>query len=197
MQRLFRFVSFFLSAAALAFFLGHGIPASSEEVNAQALEQITKSIQLCLPKAPEDAASPYQFALLGSQKIGDQTFHLLLVKDPADPNDYPWETLIVTAGINCKNLIPVRSDVQTLTRFVPQPVAQQLALARYNELQKTPAGERLIQRQLKAITVPVGSPTDVDMDELLIAPEDAWALRQLGISVPSSFKISPVETPTK
>lgn len=199
MKRMFNYVGLFLVSitfsVTLSILFGQNTPVFSQQPDAQQLEQITQSIQSCLPKPPEDAATAYQFELLTKQESGAQTFHLLLVKDPSDPNDYPWETLIVTEGERCENLIPMRSDVKTLTRFVPQPVANQLALARYQELLKTDVGKRLIRRQLTVITVPPGAPTDVDMDEYAIAPEDAWALKQLGIPVPSNFKVRPVETP--
>ncbi len=195
MRQVVNFLVLFLMALSLTILTSHRLPGWSQDADSPKLEHIPKNIQTCLPQPPVDVTSPYQFQLLAKQDVGAKTFHLLQVIDTSDPNDYPWETLIVVAEDTCKNLIPLRSEIKTLTRFVSQDVANQMALARYQELLKTPAGKRLIQRQLKVITVAPGAPTDVDLDEYILAPEDAWALQQLDIAIPANFKTHPVETP--
>lgn len=159
-----------------------------------ATEGIAQVAQSCLPQRRwmSTPMPAYTFHPLAVETLRGQTYHLIEVNQPEDPN-FPWETLIVTHGKKCKNLIPERQEVRTLTQFMPFATAKKLALARYRRWLRSSNGRARIERQLRVIPVQPNVPADLDLDEYLIAPEDAWALRQLGFSIPSRFKVEPVQ----
>ncbi|HEY9907063.1 MAG TPA: hypothetical protein V6D18_05575 [Thermosynechococcaceae cyanobacterium] len=158
---------------------------------------IPKESVACLPQRRPMVTPlpPYTYKRIASETVNDQTYHLIEVGQPEDPK-YPWESLILTnSSGQCVNLIPERQRVRSLTKFMSYDTAKQLALARYRKWLEQPDGKQRIERLVRLPQPRPGAPADLDLDQPLLAPEDNWALRQLGIAIPPQYKTEPIQPP--
>ena len=187
---------------------GWAQPISSVMPTAEQRTLRRLSQQGCLPVPAPHIAPAYEFSLIASirdtrpavsQNLElDQDFYYIRVHSPWEIPDYPWETLSAIDGHGqCTNLIGQRAGGVTLTTFMPPPLAGQLALEKYRQLQATPEGQGQINRLLGSVTPdPESYNSDLDMDTW-IAPEEAWALQELGYVVPATMHEYPVQVPYK
>lgn len=122
-------------------------------------------------------------------------FHLFRVNRPWETPNYWWETLTAVDGNGqCENLIGQPIGTSTLTFAMPTQLAGQLALERFRQLQQTAEGQDYIARLLSE--PPITDDGFLLYDDIpAIAPEDAWALRELGYIIPSSFEELPAQIP--
>jgi hypothetical protein len=185
-----RFIGAFL-AVCLVVILVH---VSLRNVSASDVYR-SQDLQACLPQRPQtvEPRPSYTFNTLAVEKDQQIKYYLIEVTEPEDPQ-YPWETLVIVKGGKCTNPIPERQQVRTLTQFMPYNVAQKLALTRYRKWLEKPNGKARIQRQIQVLDLKPGTPADLDLDELVIAPEDAWALKELGYTIPPQYKVEPIQS---
>lgn len=207
----FPFYGFLAIAVSVLVAIAPFVPVWAQEIfsSIPTAEQRTLMMlaeQGCLPVPAPHIAPAYEFSMISSirdtraevqQNLSlGRDFYYVRVHSPWEVPDYPWETLVSVDGYGtCTNLIGQRSGGVTLTTFMPPPLAGQLALAKYQQLAVTAEGEGQINRILGQFTPdPDALNSDLDMD-VWIAPEDAWALTQMGYSIPEEFNEYPTQIP--
>ncbi|OWY64103.1 hypothetical protein B7486_49180 [cyanobacterium TDX16] len=84
---------------------------------------------------------------------------------------------------NCKLLTPPEKSnlliTASLREFVSEPVANQLALDKWQRQQKALGGKKALQQEINLGTQP-------GPDAIELNPEDVWALDKLGIHIPEA-----------
>ncbi len=174
----------FILAAPLIAALGLGSFAALAEPNAVDLPQ---RIQACVPA--EQVARVQ--AVATAQKSGI-SYYLMNAYQRNDP--VPTDLLVsVNRQAQCSLLLynPM-GDVIPLSRFVPQDVARQLVKVRFNLAIEKAGGKEKFQQQLL---------NSANQTDSYWAPEEVWAMNQLGIQLPEgieivspdSIKVSPEE----
>jgi len=115
---------------------------------------------------------------IASTRFQGRDYYLLAVYD-SENQAFDW--VVSIANGQCREeLLNTPGDVISLTRLVGQDVARQLALGRYRRDLQRNGREKIQQRINRAAAAPNG----------LFYPEDVWALRQLGFSIPSNVRVT-------
>jgi hypothetical protein len=148
--------------------------------------QIPESVSSCIPErirkpvARVDNLSNYAFE--------SATYYLFGLLEEGQPANAPPVLLVIkTTGQDCHELFfnPAGEPVQ-LAQFMPQTVARRLTLGLY-EHQIDKIGIDKFKADIAKVTASRASITWFD--------EEVWALRQLGIEIPSNVRISPLPSP--
>jgi hypothetical protein len=188
------------------------------EVCRPALSQSTTTppeVATCLPPAP--TAGINQFETLGSYTYPDSglTYLYLLVTPPkpvsqpdsssdgsesggdnnnsaADDNtplpSNPWR-LVISYGASSGCQALTTPDNQSLSALLV-PVARQLELQRYQKVVQQVGGIEAFKRALFSFENDPHHGSDLP-EQVRIAPESAWALKQMGIKLPSNWVVGP------
>lgn len=103
----------------------------------------------------------------------------------SDDDDTPayQETVVELDDIGCSIIVPrEKSHAVSLTRYIPEEVAHQLKLQRFQQAIKQTGGKEKFQQLLLE---------DEKQSESTsyFFPEDAWALKKLGIRLPNNAQI--------
>jgi hypothetical protein len=117
--------------------------------------------------------------LIGSTRLQDRDYYLLTAYEQGD--DVASDLVIAASGESCERIFynPM-GDRLALSSTVPQAVARQLTLQRYQrEIQRI--GQQAFQQQVNQ-AASSGSVTWYD--------EEVWALQQLGITVPANVRVN-------
>jgi hypothetical protein len=137
-------------------------------------ETIPETLYPCLPRSVD------RVERLGQVQQEQETFYLLGVFE----NDRYWELLAQTDEAGCL-LIKGQQDTEPLSAYIPLELAQQLALQRYQRRIEEAGGLPAFQQGFTEYM------TEQPGGELVyLAPENVWALQQLGVEIPEgSYEI--------
>jgi hypothetical protein len=159
--------------------VGWGLILLVHPVYAQEFSSVPSNILPCIPQENRQPIS--QVLPISQTEYQGQTYHLLSVYFSADPR--PSSLVIASTYDSCQEVFynPM-GDAIALSRVVPQDVAQQLTLGRYQkEIEQI--GIDAFRQQ---VTQSASSNAVVTWAE-----EEVWALQQLGIEIPSNVQVSP------
>lgn len=139
---------------------------------------IPKIVMLCLPKNVKE------ISLTALTKYEGISYYLLDLTVARDDRSFgtSFDRIIVTADSrNCKLLTPPEKSnlliTVSLREFVSEPVANQLALDKWQRQQKALGGKKALQQEINLGTQP--GPDAIELNS-----EDVWALNKLGIHIP-------------
>lgn len=139
--------------------------------------KVPASVLTCIPS--EGA----KYELLGTIKHDSTSYYLLSIYAYADEDPMErWDALIQDDRAGCLLLHHLGSGLKPLSTYVPVEVARQLELQRYQYWISKAGGKEKFQQVLIAR----GSDTGVPH---YLSQEQVWALRQLGVEVPRTYKI--------
>lgn len=163
--------------------------ANSPVVLVQATEAnidstIPKKLYPCLPKKVE------KLRLFASHTTEQDTYYLIGIYQPPQPHSPDEappptyeETIVKLDKLGCLVIVPKEKIGEvSLTEFVPESVARSLSLQRYQKAIEEVGGKEKYQQVWNEGDVEAG-------DVSYLFPEDAWALKQLGINVPSNVRV--------
>jgi hypothetical protein len=163
--------------------------ATSPVVLVQATEanidsSIPKKLYPCLPRKVE------KLKLLGSTVDADNTYYLVGVYqalqsvpiNEAPPPTYE-ETLVKLDNLGCLVVVPKEKKVMaSLTRYVPESVARSLSLQKHRKKIVDAGGKQKFEQSFNEDREEGG-------ETVYLFPEDVWALKQLGINIPSNVRV--------
>lgn len=149
---------------------------------------IPQSIEPCLPKGKH-----YKSLKLEAETIYQKEKYYLVSLIEEQPSIFendpePFVTQQATVISEDKNgclvkLLPNQSLTHSMTLFMPEAVARELALRHWqNEIKKAGGKEQLLQSYNEM-------PRDAADSPWLFFPEDAWAFEQLGMKLPQPSKV--------
>lgn len=163
--------------------------ADSSIVLVQATEaeidtNIPKKSYPCLPKKVE------RMRLLASNTTEQDTYYFVAIylrPQPRSSNDPPpptyQETLVKLDNLGCLVIVPKEKlGSVSLTQYVPESVARSLSLQKYRKVMVEAGGQEKFQQIWDK-----GDEEEGDMTYLF--PEEAWALKELGINIPPSVRV--------
>lgn len=135
---------------------------------AQIEPTLPDSLRPCLPQATE------RIEQLGQLQQGQETFYLV----SAFQDERYWELLVQTDAAGCL-LVKGQQDTESLSAYIPLEAAQQLSLQRYQRRIEEAGGLQAFQQGFtEYMTSQPGGETTY------LAPENIWALQQLGVTIP-------------
>lgn len=148
--------------------------ATLAQTQAEVEAAIPEDLYPCLPRSGDRVEQ------LGQVQQEQETFYLLGVFE----NDRYWELLAQTDEAGCL-LIKGQQDTESLSAYIPLELAQQLALQRYQRRIDEAGGLQAFQQGFTEYM------TEQPGGELVyLAPENVWALQQLGVEIPEgSYEI--------
>lgn len=114
------------------------------------------------------------------------------------PEKRYWETTVsVNDKGECQVLVARNQPFQTLQAFMPRVVARDLALQRIKQYVDEDHGIKKLQAAINQVSEaqtflnrhrPTGAPV---YESVTYAPEMVWALKQVGVKVPSNIPVYP------
>jgi hypothetical protein len=148
--------------------------AFAQSVQAEIESTVPDKLYPCLPQQVERVEQ------LGQVQGEQQTFYLL----GAFQGDRYWELLAQTDEAGCL-LIKAQQDTEPLSAYVLIEIAQQLSLQAYQRRIEEAGGLQTFQQEFSEYM------TQQQGGEIVyLAPEDVWALQQLGVEIPEgSYEI--------
>lgn len=141
---------------------------------------IPETLYPCLPRSAD------RVERLGQVQQEQKIFYLLGIFE----NNRYWELLAQTDEAGCL-LIKGQQDTESLSAYIPLELAQQLALQRYQRRIEEAGGLQAFQQGFTEYM------TEQPGGELVyLAPENVWALQQLGVEIPEgTYQIRQLNTP--
>lgn len=138
-------------------------------------DRIPDAIKACLPTRTRPAI--VRSELITQTRSQDKTYYLLSAL-PASSNGI--DLVISANGNRCaQEFFNAPGDTVSLTSVVGQEIARKLAFGRYqHEIEQL--GRRKLQQQIKQAAASNG----------VFYPEDIWALKQLGFSIPATVRVT-------
>lgn len=145
--------------------------------------QIPNEVLTCVPN--EGA----KYELLGVAKQQETEYYLLSIYAYADedPNER-WDVVIQRDRAGCLLLRHLGSGLKPTSAYVPVEAAKQLELQRYQHWIEKAGSKDKFQQAFIARAADSGVPH-------YLSQEQVWALKQLGISIPNTYKILKTEQP--
>jgi hypothetical protein len=166
----------------LCIVLGLMLLSASEASFAQTQVEpaLPETIRPCLPQSVE------RIEQLGLVQQEQEAFYLL----GAFQNDRYWELLVQTDAAGCL-LVKGQQDTEPLSAYIPLETAQQLVLQRYQRRIEESGGLQAFQH---GFTEYMTAQPSGEISYL--APENVWALQQLGVEIPEgTYQIRRPNTP--
>jgi hypothetical protein len=154
--------------------------AQAASVNKPKPVQGTKVPDSVLTCIPNEGA---KYELLGETKQEATDYYLLSIYAYADEDPTErWDALIQVDRSGCLLLHHLGSGLKPLSVYMPVEVARKLELQRYQHW-ITKAGSK---EKFQQILIARGSDAGVPH---YLSQEQVWALQQLGVQVPRSYRI--------
>jgi hypothetical protein len=174
-----------LLSAVLVSILGIGfvVTASPRALRAQ----VPDSVAACIPQRIRKPIA--QVNSIANHVFEGETYYLLGLLEEGEPADAPPALLVVkTVGQDCQEVFfnPGGESVQ-LAGSMPLTVARRLTLGLYEHEIEEIGREKFQADLIKA----AGS-----RDSVTWFDEEIWALKQLGISIPSNVQTAPLPSPS-
>lgn len=145
---------------------------------------IPKKLYPCLPRKVEN------LRFLASNTTDQDTYYLIGIHQALQPqisNEPPppnyKETIVKLDKLGCLVVVPQeKMGSISLIQYIPESVARSLSLQRYRKAMVELGGKEKYQQ--------VWNESDQEAGDITyLFPEGAWALQQLGISIPSNVRI--------
>lgn len=129
------------------------------------------------------------FEVVATAQEKGKTFYYLRVWLYGNEDNFEsWYSLIQTDSSGCQRLKGVRSGLKPTSSFMTRATAQQLELGRYRREIAWAGGKQAFERQLNDKLSP--SPRSAYSGvTIYFSPEQIWALQQLGIRFPNTYKL--------
>ncbi len=142
--------------------------AEASFAQAQGEPALPESLRPCLPQSVE------RIEQLGQVQQEQGAFYLL----GAFQDERYWELLVQTDAAGCL-LVKGQQDTEPLSAYIPLQIAQQLVLQRYQRRIEEAGGLQAFQQGFtEYMTAQPGGEISY------LAPENVWALQQLGVEIP-------------
>lgn len=139
--------------------------------------QIPNEVLTCVPN--EGA----KYELLGVAKQQETEYYLLSIYAYADEDPTErWDVVIQHDRAGCLLLHHLGSGLKPISAYMAVETARQLELQRYQHWIEKAGSKEKFQQTLIARTADPGVPH-------YLSQEQVWALKQLGISIPSTYRI--------
>lgn len=157
----------------LAFVIGLSVAMSWSVASAQ----LPTAVQSCIPTQTRLPITHSE--IIGSTRLSSRTYYLLAAYTEGQTS--PVDLVISTQGESCQEkFFNPMGDRLPLAQFLPQSVARQLTLARLRRAMAQAGSAAAFQQQVNQ-AAENGNPAWFE--------EEAWALQQLGIAIPSNVQI--------
>jgi hypothetical protein len=166
MKMILRVILVLMVAIALSTF-----PSQAES------EEVPAAVTQCVPQQTRQAIT--RTALIGSTRFQDKEYYLLSAYSQNEAADL---IISVTSDRCTEEFFNPMGDPIPLASAVPEAVAQQLTLARYQQ-RIDREGKEALQQQVDRSAASTENPTWF--------AEEVWALQQLGITIPENVQIQP------
>ncbi len=139
--------------------------------------QVPNEVLTCIPN--EGA----KYELLGVAKQQETDYYLLSVYAYADedPNER-WDAVIQHDRAGCLLLHHLSSGLRPISAYMPAETARKLELQRYQHWIEKAGSKEKFQQAFIARAADPGVPH-------YLSQEQVWALKQLGVSIPSTYRI--------
>lgn len=155
--------------------LSLAIALGSAHLSQAQTNPLLNTVQSCLPT--QTRPQIVRTETIAQTQAQGKTFYLLAAY-PASGNEI--DLVISVAGGQCRQeFFNPTGEVVSLTQVLGQDIARQLALGRYQREIDRGGKSKLQQEINRAATAANG----------LFYPEEVWALRQLGLSVPTTVQV--------
>lgn len=139
--------------------------------------QIPKEVLICVPN--EGA----KYELLSVAKQQETEYYLLWIYAYADEDPTErWDVVIQRDRTGCLLLHHLGSGLKPLSTYMPVETARQLELQRYQHWIEKAGSKEKFQQSFIARAANPGVPH-------YLSQEQVWALKQLGVSIPSTYRI--------
>lgn len=145
---------------------------------------IPKKLYPCLPRKVG------RLKLLASNTSEQDTYYFIGIhlapyhqnSDEPLPPTYQ-ETLVKLDNLGCLVIIPKEKlGAVSLTQYVPESVARSLSLQKHRKVIVEAGGKQNFEQSFS-------EDRDGQGETTYLFPEDVWALKQLGINIPSSVQV--------
>lgn len=157
----------------LAFLIGLSVAMSWSVASAQ----LPASVQSCIPTQIRLPITHSE--IIGSTRLSGRTYYLLAAY--AEGQARPTDLVISTEGESCQEeFFNPMGDRLSLAQFLPQSVARQLTLARLRRAIEQAGSAAAFQQQVNQAA---------ENGNSVWFEEEAWALQQLGIDIPSNVQV--------
>jgi hypothetical protein len=124
-----------------------------------------------------------KYELRGEVHDRNTTYFLLSIYEYADEDlEEQWDVLIQHEEVGCLLLHHLGSGLKPLSAYIPIDSARQLELQRYEKWIKKMGSKEKLQKHLASRLSDKAVP-------LYFSQEKIWALQQLGIQIPKTYKI--------
>jgi hypothetical protein len=174
-----------LMSAVLVSILGIGFVLTTPPRALQA--QVPESVASCIPERIRRPIG--RVNNVANYAFEGETYYLLGLLEEGEPADSPPVLLVVkTTGQDCQEVFfnPGGETVQ-FAQVMPQMVARRLTLGLYER----EINEIGMDKFKADIVKSAGSQASVTWFD-----EEVWALKQLGIPIPSNVRIAPLPSPS-
>lgn len=139
--------------------------------------KVPDSVLTCIPNEGE------KYELLGTTQQEATSYYLLSIYAYSDEDPMErWDALIQVDRSGCLLLHHLGSGLKPLSTYMSVEIARQLELQRYQYWMTKAGGKEKLQQILIARGSDRGVPH-------YLSQEQAWALRQLGVQVPRTYRI--------
>jgi hypothetical protein len=140
-------------------------------------EEVPAVVTQCVPQQTRQPIT--RTALIGSTQLQGKEYYLLAAYSQNEAADL----IISVTGDRCtEEFFNPMGDPIPLASAVPEAVAQQLTLARYQQRIER-EGKETLQQQIDRSAASAESPAWF--------AEEVWALQQLGITIPKNVQVQP------
>jgi hypothetical protein len=140
-------------------------------------EKVPAVVTQCIPQQTRQPIT--RTVLVGSTRLQGKEYYLLT----AYSQDGSSDLIISVTGDRCiEEFFNPMGDPIPLASAVPESVAQQLTLARYQQ-RLDREGKETLQQQIDRSVASAESP--------VWFAEEVWALQQLGIAIPDNVQVQP------
>jgi hypothetical protein len=140
-------------------------------------EEVSAVVTQCVPRQTRQAIT--RTALIGSTRLQGKEYYLLAAYSQNEAADL---IISVTSDRCTEEFFNPMGDPIPLASAVPEAVAQQLTLARYQQ-RIDREGKETLQQQIDRSAASTENPAWF--------AEEVWALQQLGITIPENVQIQP------
>ncbi|MBD1847437.1 hypothetical protein H6F89_29365 [Cyanobacteria bacterium FACHB-63] len=137
---------------------------------------VPPQIVSCIP------AEGAMFDVLGTVSDNTVIYHLLSIYEFANATSEYWDALIQSDAIGCLLLHHLGSGLKPLSTYIPIAAARNLELQRYRFWIAKAGSKAEFQRRFTARAADPKIPH-------FLPPEQVWALQQLDIQIPKTYKI--------
>ena len=181
-----RMIRFTLSSALSFLLVSAVVPLSRSQTTLPVPQPGT-----VLPEAAAPCLEPTgkSFEVVGTQSEQGKTFYYLHTWLYKAGDDFEsWYSLIQVDPSGCRRLKGVRSGLKPLSSFMTMDTARQLELQRYRREITRVGGKQPFEQRLNEKLSPPAH-TAYSGITVYLSQEQVWALQQLGIRFPNTYKL--------